>query len=160
MGNEVWANIYGCIGYEISTLGNVRSYRTRKSGLIRIFPKSVKKCYSGTKRKYEKVMLMINGKHKSFYIHRLMAHAFIPNPENKPQVNHIDNNPINNAIENLEWVTNSENQIHRFKHYGTYSNLGLYIYNNRGTYRVEKKGVVNKCFKTLSESKQFASQFY
>ena len=52
------------------------------------------------------------GKIKSFLIHRLVAKAFIPNPENKPCVNHIDGNKSNNKISNLEWVTHSENMAH------------------------------------------------
>lgn len=56
-----------------------------------------------------------NGNRKHFKIHRLVAKAFIPNPENKPQINHIDGNKQNNSITNLEWVTDTESKEHRKK---------------------------------------------
>lgn len=61
---------------------------------------------------YAHVTLQINKKPKRFNIHRLVAIAFIPNPENKPYVNHIDGNKSNNHVENLEWVTAAENTQH------------------------------------------------
>lgn len=64
------------------------------------------------KRDYRQVTVSKNGKQRQYLVHRLVAEAFIPNPENKPQVNHIDGNPSNNNANNLEWVTQSENNKH------------------------------------------------
>ena len=65
-------------------------------------------------KRYKSVTATVDGKQKHYYVHRLMAEAFIPNTENKPQVNHIDGNPLNNNIDNLEWVTASENIQHAY----------------------------------------------
>lgn len=87
--------------YEVSSLGRARNPRT---GRI------LKPFYSG--RGYLMVSFCINNTVKKFYIHRLVAQTFIPNPENKPQVNHKDKNKENNRMENLEWCDGFYNQTY------------------------------------------------
>lgn len=79
-----------------------------------IYPKKGKELSISVNKQtsYLQVDLWKNGKGKRFYIHRLLAITFITNPYNKPEVNHIDGNKQNNCLENLEWVTSSENSIH------------------------------------------------
>jgi hypothetical protein len=83
--------------YSVSDDGKVRNDITNKELKLR------------TQQGYKHVTLTINGKAKSCRVHRLVATAFIPNMNNKPYVNHIDCNRSNNRVENLEWVTPSEN---------------------------------------------------
>ena len=87
--------------YEINELGEIYSYKTNKilSGSI-------------LNTGYRMVHLTINGQKKSYAVHRLVAEAFIPNPENLPVVHHKDGNKLNNNVENLEWVSQSQNRIH------------------------------------------------
>lgn len=68
-----------------------------------------------SKNGYARVNLSKNGVNTKYLVHRLVAKTFIDNPFNKPQVNHKDGNKLNNSIENLEWVTQSENIIHAIK---------------------------------------------
>lgn len=96
--------------YEIDVFGNVYSIVHNAHRRKRIL-----KPYSN-ENGYMKVNLYdINGKCKKKYIHRLVAEAFIPNPANKPNVNHIDCNVKNNNVNNLEWCTQSENILHASK---------------------------------------------
>lgn len=71
---------------------------------------------------YLTVGLLIGGKQKIFRVHRLVAMAFIPNPENKPYINHIDGNRKNNCVGNLEWCTQKENVIHAIHTLNKWSN--------------------------------------
>lgn len=99
---ETWKAIEGYEGaYEVSDLGRVRNIK--RGG--RIMSQS-------NVHGYRAVNLSKDGKTRSISVHRLVAKAFIPNPDNKPQVNHIDGIKSNNVVNNLEWATPQENHIH------------------------------------------------
>ena len=108
---EIWKDVKGYDGkYQVSNLGHVRSMsfaHTRQAKVLKATP---------TNCGYVKVELYANGKGKVKYVHRLVAQAFIPNPDNKPQVNHIDGNKDNNVASNLEWCSPGENQTHAIAH--------------------------------------------
>ena len=110
---EEWKPIPGFPDYEVSNKGNVRSldrYRPYAHGRLRLVKGAVLKPYINAKRGgYAYVSLCHKSKHHERKVHRLVAEAFIPNPEKKPCVNHIDCDPTNNSAGNLEWVTCKEN---------------------------------------------------
>ena len=110
---ETWKNIDRFNGlYQISTNGKVRKCYSTKN----IKNKTVILKGGKFPNGYLFVSLTVSkGKYKNFLVHRLVAEAFIPNPDNKSDVNHIDGNKSNNNVENLEWCTRSENLAHALK---------------------------------------------
>lgn len=141
MKEEIWKPIKDYEGlYEVSNYGNVRSlFRYKKQLKLEL-----------TKNGYLRIMLCKNKKRKRYLIHRLVAEAFIPNPNNLPQVNHRDENPKNNCVDNLEWCSHEYNCN----------------YGNRNKRIIEKSKIKivqldknNNCIKIWNSIKE-ASEFY
>lgn len=105
MTEEIWKDIKGYEGlYQVSDLGRVKSFKRDSERILKPLTKTTG---------YKSVTLSNKQvKHQSINVHRLVADAFIPNPDNKPQVNHIDEDKTNNMVSNLEWVTAKENANH------------------------------------------------
>lgn len=107
---EIWKDIKGYEGlYQVSNLGRVKSLENRSNHKNQLIMKQ------SIVRGYKQITLCKNKVQKMYKVHRLVAETFIPNPNNKNQVNHIDGNKRNNCYYNLEWCTASENMKHAFK---------------------------------------------
>lgn len=118
---EQWRDIDGFEGmYQVSDLGRVRSLE-RTVKMVR-YGKEYDMHHKGRilktivmKDGYESIQIFKDSKHHTYKVHRLVAKAFLPNPDNLPEVNHKDGNKCNNTSENLEWCTRGHNIRHAFK---------------------------------------------
>lgn len=100
---EIWKEIPGYEGrYEASTFGFIRNFKTKK----------IKSTYLNEKDYLVVDLIDVNGIKKHRKVHRLVALTFIPNPDNKPDVNHLKGNKLNNEVSNIEWSTREENLEH------------------------------------------------
>lgn len=139
MENEIWKDILGYEGhYQISNLGRIKSIKNNKIKILKL---------NKDKKGYILISLSKNGKHKTYKVHRLVAIVFIPNPDNKPEVNHIDAVRSNNNVNNLEWVTSKENTAHQIK-------LGNHY---TGGAEIRKRKVIKYDLKTGKEIKEYNS---
>lgn len=133
---EKWTTIQEASNYEVSTYGNIRNKTTQKILKGRL-----------TKSGYLQVSLKIDetNKFSNRYIHRLVAIYWIDNPEDKREVNHKDGNKENNNINNLEWVTSSENQKHRHS-------IGINKTSNRRVGKFTKDGELVAEYNSIQEA--------
>ena len=102
---EIWKDIEGYEGYQVSNTGKVKSTRKKFGKQEQETILKAKVIWTG----YQRIGLVKDKKCRQFYIHRLVAQAFIPNPENKPIINHKNGDRTDNRVENLEWCTHAEN---------------------------------------------------
>lgn len=133
---EQWKTISNASNYEVSNLGNVRNKTTKYILKGRI-----------TKSGYLQVSIKLDETQKftNQYIHRLVALYWIENPQQKKEVNHIDGNKENNNVDNLEWVTASENQKHRHS-------IGINKTSNRRVGKYSKEGELIKEYNSIIEA--------
>lgn len=152
---EIWKDIPYYEGYfQVSNYGNVRALERRFYDIMdreRVFKgRAIKSFYKG---KYEAVALHKEGTIKKFFVHRLVAMAFIPNPDNLPCINHKDENPSNNYVGNLEWCTYAYN--------ANYGGRGDRCYESmrkngfvKDVYQFTKQGEFVAKYRTIEEAKR------
>jgi hypothetical protein len=110
---EVWKDVPGYEGlYQASNIGRIKSL-VKWDG--NHWTKEKIMSFHKDKKGYIKSSLSKDGKHKTIYVHQIICKTFIPSIENKPHINHKDGNKQDNSVNNLEWCTQQENNIHRFK---------------------------------------------
>lgn len=135
---EIWKNIPNYDGlYQISNLGRIRSLYKYK-GINNIMGQRIKKGYCT-------IGLRKQGKRKWYQVHRLVAQTFIPNPDNLPQVNHKDENKLNNNVENLEWCTVAYNNTYgtRIQKVISKTSKKILQYDLEGNFIKEYKSISN-----------------
>ena len=141
---EEWKDIDGYDGvYQVSSEGRVRSFQRNKCEIL--------KCHIVGKTKHLKIGLYKDKKRKHYYVHKLVAKAFIPNPNNYTEINHKDENPLNNNVKNLEWCTHLYNMT-----YGTCQERSRKTHLERtpSILMYDKEGVLKATFNSVVDAEK------
>jgi hypothetical protein len=146
--NEIWKITTVNKDYEVSNLGNIRSNKRGVPRLLKPFPRGSRQKNADNKGWYLAVRLLSNGAEHDYPIHRLVALAFIPNPNNLPFVNHINGIKNDNRVENLEWCDASYNIWHSYNILGNTNgaNIAVVQYTKEGEY-VREYGSINEAYR-------------
>ncbi len=150
MEQEIWKDVIGYEGlYQVSNLGRVKSlFRLMEyPNYNKVLNERILKNLINSKG-YYCTILYKNKKAKTFLVHRMVAIAFIPNPYNKPQINHKDGNKLNLSLSNLEWASCRDNILHAY-------NIGLnYVSDKQRMILAERnKTTINKSARKVIDSK-------
>lgn len=134
---EIWKPIKGYEGlYEVSNKGRIKSLPKKYNRFKETILSNVEQKRSHTS--YYQIPLSKDGKVKRVSVHRLVAEAFIPNPLNKPYINHKNSNGLDNSVSNLEWCTQLENIHHGMKH-GNINSLEIMRHANKHSALAHRK---------------------
>lgn len=163
---EVWKDVPDYEGlYQVSNLGRVKSlsrYVNGRKPNVRPVRERILK-FSMDKDKYHEVVLCPNGKvRKHHRVHRLVAQAFIPNPDNLPEIDHIDGDPENNRADNLRWVTRQQNEMNPITRQRlslakagdkcpNFGKRGTEVHNARKVKRISANGDI-KCYNSIADA--------
>jgi hypothetical protein len=159
---EIWKDVNGYEGiYQVSSFGRMRRISQEQN---RKTPRSPKYRYvigsTSSKTSKGKYRLVGLGKRKRELLHRIVALTFIPNPKNKPQVNHIDGNPQNNKVDNLEWNTASENAFHAYRVLGNIQTKETKLKRAKKLYKKVIDTSNNKIYSSVKEYAEIKKQRY
>jgi len=134
MNKEIWKEIPFATSYEASNLGNVRNKESKRNLKI-----NIEKC----KKTQTRIRISVkknDNKRKTYYLHRIIARTYIPNPDKYSEVNHIDSNPYNNHLDNLEWCSRKQNMKKFYETNTTFNNhKSPILVINSETFEIEKE---------------------
>ena len=155
---EIWKDIEELPGYQISSLGRVKSLNFNRQGVEEILKTHISKgkC-ARAKKGYYRVTIAFN----NYLVHRLEAKAFLPNEQKKPEVDHINGDSLDNRLDNLRWVNKSEQNINRAIRLPATGERNIHLL--KGWYQVKIKRnckvICGKVFRTLEEAVRYRNEF-